>query len=144
MLRGCRPPCRVTCSRLAVTGSELWVVRSALQLLISRSIASGLGDPTQQVLSQGDQRTIGAPSSERWSSLVLAIELVHMWTDIDEFAGYLDRILRAPEAELTRLKSRADAMLASDVKLDSYSRAHLAETSARITKVLDAKMLMSP
>lgn len=47
-------------------------------------------------------------------------------------------------AELTRLKSKADAMLASDVKLDSYTRAHLAETSARITKVLDAKMLTSP
>jgi Met-zincin/Domain of unknown function (DUF5117) len=47
-------------------------------------------------------------------------------------------------AELTRLKDRADVLLASDVELDSYSRAHLAESSARITKVLDAKMLMSP
>jgi hypothetical protein len=47
-------------------------------------------------------------------------------------------------AELTRLKSRIDSMLTGEAKLDSYSRAHLEETSARITKVLDARMLVSP
>lgn len=47
-------------------------------------------------------------------------------------------------AELTRLKTRIDTMLAGEAKLDSYSRAHLQETSARISKVLDARMLVSP
>ena len=47
-------------------------------------------------------------------------------------------------AELGRLKTRIDGMLTSHAKLDSYSRAHLEETSARITKVMDARMLVSP
>jgi hypothetical protein len=47
-------------------------------------------------------------------------------------------------AELARLKSRIDTQLAGEAKLDSYTRAHLEETSARITKVVDARMLMSP
>ena len=46
--------------------------------------------------------------------------------------------------ELTRLKTRVDDVLAGEVELDSYSRAHLQETSARITKVVDARMLTSP
>ncbi len=45
--------------------------------------------------------------------------------------------------EITRLKTQIDQILARDVKLDSYSHAHLLETSARITKVLDAKMMIS-
>jgi hypothetical protein len=45
--------------------------------------------------------------------------------------------------EITRLKTEIDQILASDVKLDGYSRAHLLETSARITKVLDARMMIS-
>jgi hypothetical protein len=47
-------------------------------------------------------------------------------------------------AELARLKTRIDTQLAGEVKLDSYSRAHLQETSARIAKVVDARMLVSP
>jgi hypothetical protein len=47
-------------------------------------------------------------------------------------------------AELARLKSRIDSMLTGEAKLDSYSRAHLEETSARIMKVLDARMLVAP
>jgi hypothetical protein len=47
-------------------------------------------------------------------------------------------------AELARLKTRIDALLAGEAKLDSYTRAHLEETSARITKVVDARMLVSP
>ena len=47
-------------------------------------------------------------------------------------------------AELGRLKTRIDTQLAGEAKLDSYSRAHLEETSARITKVVDARMLVSP
>jgi hypothetical protein len=47
-------------------------------------------------------------------------------------------------AELGRLKTRIDAQLAGEAKLDSYSRAHLEETSARITKVIDARMLVGP
>jgi hypothetical protein len=47
-------------------------------------------------------------------------------------------------AELARLKSRIDTQLAGEVKLDSYTRAHLEETSARIAKVVDARMLVAP
>jgi hypothetical protein len=47
-------------------------------------------------------------------------------------------------AELGRLKTRIDGMLTGQAKLDSYSRSHLEETSARITKVMDARMLVSP
>jgi hypothetical protein len=47
-------------------------------------------------------------------------------------------------AELARLKTRIDTQLAGEVKLDAYTRAHLEETSARIAKVVDARMLVSP
>jgi hypothetical protein len=47
-------------------------------------------------------------------------------------------------AELGRLKSRIDSLLTGQAKLDSYTRAHLEETSARITKVVDARMLVGP
>jgi hypothetical protein len=47
-------------------------------------------------------------------------------------------------AELGRLKTRIDTLLAGDLKLDSYTRAHLEETSARIAKVVDARMLVAP
>jgi Met-zincin/Domain of unknown function (DUF5117) len=47
-------------------------------------------------------------------------------------------------ADLTALRKRIDALLERDVKLDSYSRAHLEESSARIGKVLDAKMSVTP
>jgi hypothetical protein len=47
-------------------------------------------------------------------------------------------------AELGRLKSRIDSLLTGQAKLDNYTRAHLEETSARITKVLDARMLVAP
>jgi hypothetical protein len=47
-------------------------------------------------------------------------------------------------ADLTALKKRIDSLLDRDVKLDSYSRAHLEESSARIAKVVDAKMSVSP
>lgn len=46
--------------------------------------------------------------------------------------------------ELTRLKGRIDALLGSGIKLDTYTQAHLEETSARIGKVLDSRMLTSP
>jgi hypothetical protein len=46
--------------------------------------------------------------------------------------------------ELTRLQGRMDQLLAGDVDLDTYSQAHLQETSARITKVIDATMLATP
>jgi hypothetical protein len=47
-------------------------------------------------------------------------------------------------AELGRLKTRIDSMLTGEAKLDSYTRGHLEETSARITKVVDARMLVAP
>jgi hypothetical protein len=47
-------------------------------------------------------------------------------------------------AELGRLKTRIDSLLSGEAKLDSYTRAHLQESSARITKVLDARMLVAP
>ena len=48
-------------------------------------------------------------------------------------------------AELTSLESRMQQLLKSNVKLDSYSRAHLDESASRIRKVLDARLtLYSP
>ncbi len=47
-------------------------------------------------------------------------------------------------AELGKLKSRIDTMLAGQAKLDAYTQDHLQETSARIAKVVDARMLVSP
>ncbi len=47
-------------------------------------------------------------------------------------------------AELGKLKSRIDNMLTGQAKLDAYTQDHLQETSARIAKVVDAKMLVSP
>jgi hypothetical protein len=47
-------------------------------------------------------------------------------------------------AELGNLKSRIDKLIGGDVKLDSYSKAHLQETSARIAKLMDARMTVSP
>lgn len=47
-------------------------------------------------------------------------------------------------AELAALDSRIKALLANgNAKLDSYTRAHLTETSTRIQKVLDAKLTLS-
>jgi hypothetical protein len=47
-------------------------------------------------------------------------------------------------AELGRLKTRIDSMTTGEAKLDSYTKAHLEETSARITKVVDARMFVAP
>ncbi len=48
-------------------------------------------------------------------------------------------------AELGALQGRIDSLLKGKVKLDSYTRAHLHESSSRIGKVLDAKLeLRSP
>ena len=45
--------------------------------------------------------------------------------------------------QLRDLDARIDALLAkNDLKLDDYSRAHLAELSARIEKVLDARVAL--
>lgn len=47
-------------------------------------------------------------------------------------------------AQLTDLKNRVKVLLESnDVKLDSYTRAHLLETSSRIEKILDARLTLS-
>jgi hypothetical protein len=46
--------------------------------------------------------------------------------------------------ELGKLKSRVDSVLNGQVKLDAYSQNHLQETSARIAKVMDARMTVSP
>ena len=47
-------------------------------------------------------------------------------------------------AELGKLKKRIDTLVDGQKKLDDYSKAHLQETSARIAKVMDARMLTSP
>jgi hypothetical protein len=47
--------------------------------------------------------------------------------------------------QLTDLKGQVDELLEKeDLALDTYSRAHLLETSARIEKVLDARMMQLP
>ncbi len=43
-------------------------------------------------------------------------------------------------AELKSLQDRMNKLLASNVKLDDYTRDHLTESSARIGKVLDARL----
>jgi hypothetical protein len=72
--------------------------------------------------------------------------------------SYLERLSRlalgptdAPQdcqtiafAELTRLKRQIDELADGNIQLDSYSRAHLEESSVRIAKVLDATMLITP
>lgn len=48
-------------------------------------------------------------------------------------------------AELKSLQDRMNKLLASNVKLDDYTKAHFTESAARIGKVLDAKLdLISP
>jgi hypothetical protein len=47
-------------------------------------------------------------------------------------------------AELSALEGRIDKLLERDIALDSYTRAHLQETSDRIEKVRDARMLVTP
>ena len=46
-------------------------------------------------------------------------------------------------AELTALRDDIEKLLAGKVKLDAYSSAHLRESSARIQKVLEAKLSLS-
>jgi hypothetical protein len=47
-------------------------------------------------------------------------------------------------AELSSLDGRINAMLTNDkLKLDAYTKAHLAETSSRIKKVLDARLTLA-
>ena len=46
-------------------------------------------------------------------------------------------------AELGAVNGRINKLLESKVKLDSYTRAHLSESSARIEKVLDARLTLS-
>lgn len=72
--------------------------------------------------------------------------------------AYLKRLSRlalstgsAPEdcktlayAELSDLAEKMDEALENDEQLDAYTRAHLTESVARIAKVLDARMLVSP
>jgi hypothetical protein len=41
------------------------------------------------------------------------------------------------------LKDQIDKLLDGDVELDSYSRAHLKESSDRIEKVLDAQLTLA-
>ena len=43
-------------------------------------------------------------------------------------------------AQLQYLSQKIDKALQPKLKLDDYSRAHLAESQARIKKVLDAKL----
>ncbi|HUG71393.1 MAG TPA: zinc-dependent metalloprotease [Pirellulaceae bacterium] len=46
-------------------------------------------------------------------------------------------------ADLSSLEARIGQMLKSNVKLDSYSRAHLVESASRIQKVLDADLSLN-
>ena len=46
-------------------------------------------------------------------------------------------------AELGDLNDKIKKLLESKVKLDSYTKAHLEESSSRIEKVLDARLTLS-
>ena len=45
--------------------------------------------------------------------------------------------------ELASLNARIDQLLKGNVKLDSYSRAHLQESAGRIQKTLDARFTVA-
>jgi hypothetical protein len=45
-------------------------------------------------------------------------------------------------AELKALAERINKLLAGNAKFDDYTRDHLQETSARIAKVLDARLTL--
>jgi hypothetical protein len=45
--------------------------------------------------------------------------------------------------ELEELEGRINKLLDAQKKLDPYSKAHLAESSARIRKVLEARLALS-
>jgi hypothetical protein len=48
-------------------------------------------------------------------------------------------------SQLSKLEERIKKVLDSDVELDAYTQAHLEETSARVRKVIDARLLqLSP
>jgi Met-zincin/Domain of unknown function (DUF5117)/Domain of unknown function (DUF5118) len=64
--------------------------------------------------------------------------------------GHRIDVIGAPEdcqtvafAELKSLQERMNKLLASNVKLDDYTRDHLTESAARIGKVLDARLQLS-
>ena len=73
--------------------------------------------------------------------------------DRETFEAYANQRLSVPRipddcqtvafAELESLKARIDQLLKSNVKFDSYSRAHLQESSSRIQKVLDARLALA-
>ena len=46
-------------------------------------------------------------------------------------------------ADLAALNGRIEALLKSNAKLDTYSRAHLLESASRIQKVLDARITVA-
>jgi hypothetical protein len=46
-------------------------------------------------------------------------------------------------AELGSLHARIEQLLKSNVKLDSYTRAHMQESASRIQKVLDARLMLA-
>jgi hypothetical protein len=47
-------------------------------------------------------------------------------------------------SELAALQKRIDALMGNgELKLDTYSRAHLEETSSRIKKVLEARLSLT-
>ena len=45
--------------------------------------------------------------------------------------------------ELEELEGRIKGVLSGSTKLDTYSRAHLVESAARIRKVLDARLTLA-
>jgi hypothetical protein len=46
-------------------------------------------------------------------------------------------------AELKSLKEKIDKLLAGNIKFDTYTKAHLQESSNRISKVLDAQLSLN-
>jgi hypothetical protein len=46
-------------------------------------------------------------------------------------------------AELKSLKEKIDKLLAGNVNFDTYTKAHMQESSNRIAKVLDARLTLN-
>ncbi|MCC7086599.1 MAG: zinc-dependent metalloprotease [Pirellulales bacterium] len=104
-----------------------------------------IGRLTKAVFSEVDARDGGEFTNRKpaISSLRRNLQRVY-FTKLAELAmgntGAPDDCATVAYAELKSLQERINKLLASDVKLDDYSKAHLTETAARIGKVLDSHL----
>ena len=80
-----------------------------------------------------------------WLPGMIPVGVFMTWHALGSANGVPEDCETMAYSELSDLQARIDAVLAKngELKLDPYSRAHLAESSARIKKVLEARLQMS-